>query len=164
MDRNEVYSECCCSLGLSWLCCEHSVPNTWFNGCGRDEPPYMRTKCKCGYSFLQRLAAGVTGFESYAVINDKAYQAFLKSEVTVLRSQNGTARLRAIGRSSQFVGSLFECGKCSRLLLFRPGTESLEDSPVIYEREDHECSPASVTRAEKRMRRGKQTKDTAIRL
>jgi len=113
----------------------------------------MRTKCKCGYDFLQQqVHGGVTGFESYALIDDKNYRLFLRSEMKVIRADNEAARLRAIGRSSRYVGSVLECPKCSRLLLFKPGGDSPGGGPILYKREEDSRPPRSEGVSRRRSR------------
>lgn len=77
-------------------------------------------RCKCGYSFSQEvLGKDACGRQSYAVINDKHYRAFIRMEAKVLQAR-GEEKQRAIARSAKYVGSLHECPQCSRLLLVRP--------------------------------------------
>jgi hypothetical protein len=89
-------------------------------------------QCKCGYSFSREAAKRPRKFESYAVVRDRDYPALIKSEMRVLRASGEDAKLRAIARSSKYVGCLLECPKCSRLLLLKPGA----DDSVIYLREE----------------------------
>ena len=71
-------------------------------------------------------------FESFAVVNDKSYQRFLKAEAAVLSADGEAARLAAIFRASKLVGSLLECPDCGRFLLSMPGGTS----EALYLRED----------------------------
>ena len=76
--------------------------------------------CKCGYNFSGKTRLK-REFKSFAVIDDENYRKFLKSELRVLQAKDLKAKLQAIYRSSKLVGSLFECPKCSRLMLRKPG-------------------------------------------
>ena len=84
--------------------------------------------CKCGYSFSDVDRK----FESFAVVRDRDYKAFLKSESGVLASKSKQAKMRAIAHSSELVGSLMECPKCSRTVFLKPGGVDL----VFFRRED----------------------------
>ena len=89
-------------------------------------------RCKCGYSFSGEAAKTGRKFESFAVVSDRDYQAFLKSESRVVRAENAQMKMWAIACSSEFVGSLLECPKCSRLLLAKPG----DGEALVLRRED----------------------------
>ena len=89
-------------------------------------------RCKCGYSFSSEAAKSDRKVESFAVIRDRDYQAFLKSESQILASKGQQAKLRAIADSSELVGSLMECPQCSRTLFLKPGAAEL----VFFRRED----------------------------
>jgi hypothetical protein len=78
---------------------------------------FMRCKCGFNFSVVER------SFESYAVARDSDYAAFLKSERRIQTAKTQSAKLRAIARSSELVGSLLECPQCSRILLLKPGGE-----------------------------------------
>ena len=81
-------------------------------------------RCKCGYDFARHITERRRGGQSFAVVNHTDYQTFLKLEAKVLRARRGSdARLRAIGRSSEYIGCLHLCPKCSRLLLLQPGAD-----------------------------------------
>lgn len=77
--------------------------------------------CKCGFVFeyFQKRK-----FNSFAVVNDKDYQRFLRAENRVSRAVDETEKLRAMGRSARFVGSMLECPECGRLLLIMPNAAS----------------------------------------
>jgi hypothetical protein len=79
--------------------------------------------CRCGYQFagLTAKAKPKPKPKSYAVIRDKDYRKFLKSEVRVLNAQDEPAWMDAIARSSKYVGSALVCPLCNRLLLVPPG-------------------------------------------
>jgi hypothetical protein len=85
------------------------------------------TQCQCGYTFAYATPFGRRKFKSFAVVNDKDYQRFLKSEVKVLAALNAEAKMRAIAKSSQYVGALMECPECKRVLLTLP-----DQSPRAY--------------------------------
>jgi hypothetical protein len=89
-------------------------------------------RCKCGYSFSSEAAKPDRKFESFAVVRDRYYQAFLKSESRVLASKGEQAKMREIAHSSELVGSLMECPQCSRTLFLKPGAADL----VFFRRED----------------------------
>jgi hypothetical protein len=89
-------------------------------------------RCKCGYSFSSEAAKPNRKFESFAVVRDRDYQAFLKSESRVLASKSEQAKMLVIAHSSELVGSLMECPQCSRTLLLKPGAADL----VFLRRED----------------------------
>ena len=71
-------------------------------------------------------------FQSFVVVSDADYQRFLKAESCVLQAVSQPAKLRAVARSSQLVGSLLECPDCGRLLLTKPDG----DSDGFYSRDD----------------------------
>ena len=78
-------------------------------------------QCKCGYCFAQeRLKGNSQAFESYAVVNNKNYRLFIRSEIKAVQASDREKRLAAIARSSRHVGSLLECPQCSRILLLKP--------------------------------------------
>ena len=97
-------------------------------------------QCKCGFCFTpEMLSANRREFDSYAVINDKAYQRFVKRELEVVVARNDPdpdAHAHAVARASQYVGSIMVCPKCSRLLFLRPGTRSGEFVREIYQKEE----------------------------
>ena len=88
--------------------------------------------CKCGYVFSNTPSIRARKFESFAVVNNRSYQRFLKAEVVVLGAADGIAKLLAIGRSSKLIGSLLECPDCGRFVLYLPGGSS----EAFYLRED----------------------------
>jgi len=90
-------------------------------------------RCKCGYVFsqakLQALRAGKEApYESYLVVDDKDFMAFIRAELRVLQceDQKTEAYYSAIGRAAALAGSLMKCPMCSCLLLVKPGDASLE--------------------------------------
>jgi acetone carboxylase gamma subunit len=91
-------------------------------------------RCKCGYSFSA--AVHRNKFESFAVIDDRQYLEFLRSESKVLQARGEQATLREIARSSDYVGCLLECPECSRLLLLKPSAGSPESHRAFYTREE----------------------------
>jgi hypothetical protein len=93
-------------------------------------------RCKCGYRFSGKAAKHQRKFESFTVVNDRDYQAFLKSERGVLRARGAQAKLRAIARSAEYVGCLFECPECSRVLLLKPSANSPDDVSTFYMKEE----------------------------
>ena len=101
----------------------------------RRSPEKKDMRCHCGYDFARQMLRRGCSFQSFAVVNQQDYQTFLKQETKVLRSRRGSdARLRAIARSSEYVGCLHVCPKCSRVLLLQPGAS--DGSLVCYARED----------------------------
>ncbi len=96
--------------------------------------------CKCGFCFTpEMLAKTKREFDSFAVINDKAYQRFLKRELEVVATGNGQdpdAHAHAVARASAHVGSIRVCPKCSRLLFLRPGTRAGEFYREVYQKEE----------------------------
>lgn len=92
--------------------------------------------CKCGYSYSNVVPPwGNPEVESYAVIDDRTYAAFLKSEVQALACSNDDSKLKALARSSDYVGFLLKCPACSRLLLVRPRASDREQRVAFYEQE-----------------------------
>jgi hypothetical protein len=89
-------------------------------------------RCKCGYVFSGEVGDPDWKYESFAVIRDRDYQAFLKLEMRVLGSKGEQAMMRAIAHSSRLVGSLTECPQCSRTLFLKPGAADV----VFFRRED----------------------------
>lgn len=101
------------------------------------KPERKSMRCHCGYDFARQMRRGGRTDRSFAVIHREDYQTFLKLEAKVLRARRGSdARLRAVARSSEYVGSLHLCPKCSRLLLLQPGAGASDGSLVSYARED----------------------------
>lgn len=94
-------------------------------------------RCKCGYSFSQKITASPRQCESYALVNDKNYQAFLKSEIGVIQAGNERTKMCAIARSSKYLGSLLECPQCSRLVLLKPNGKSPRRGPIFFKRENN---------------------------
>jgi hypothetical protein len=90
-------------------------------------PQQSVSQCKCGYTFSYATPIDRRNFRSFAIISDKDYQRFLKSEVKVLAALDGETKLRAIAKSSRYVGSLIECPECKRVLLTLP-----DQSPKAY--------------------------------
>ena len=93
-------------------------------------------RCHCGYDFAKQMLKGSRAFQSFAVVNNRDYQTFLKLETKVLRARGSDAKLGAIARSSEYVGCLHVCPKCSRLLLLQPHAGASDGSLVRYTRED----------------------------
>ncbi len=83
--------------------------------------------CKCGYRFSKPPTGRRRKHDSFAVINDRNYPAYLKSEQRVARARSETGKLKAIAASSVYVGCLLECPECSRLLLLKPNDSSPEE-------------------------------------
>jgi hypothetical protein len=90
-------------------------------------------KCKCGYIFAIATASPKRGFVSYAVINNKDYMPFIKSETNVLMAKDDINKLSLIAHSSKYIASLYECPQCSRLLFFRLGRNF--QRPIFYTKE-----------------------------
>lgn len=91
------------------------------------KPQPSVSTCECGYAFSYTTSIRRRQFESFAVIRDKDYQRFLKLEQKVLEAPGQETFLRAVGKSSKYVGSLIECPECGRLLLIKPGGD-----PKVY--------------------------------
>src|SRR5438045_1700101 len=89
--------------------------------------------CKCGYVFAVEKPSKERSFDSFAVIRDKEYKRFLKSEMAVLESTSKEAKLKAIATSSGYVGSIMECPDCGRFRFTVPGGKS---SVITYIREN----------------------------
>ena len=94
---------------------------------GRIVMPYEREdamQCQCGYDFVQERINMSTGdseaFDSYAVVNDKYYRMFIRSEIKAVQARDKAKKQAAIARSSTYVGSLFACPQCSRIVLLKP--------------------------------------------
>lgn len=84
-------------------------------------------RCKCGHVFEQE-----ADHESYALVNDKDYVKFLVAEIEVQQCADEEARQAAIARSSQYVGFVLECPKCSRLVVHTAGAKAL----AFYKRDE----------------------------
>ena len=80
--------------------------------------------CKCGYVFSNMTSIRSRRFRSFAVVNEKDYKRYLRAEIRVLRAASLQAKLRAIARSSELIGSLRECPACGRFLFITPGGRS----------------------------------------
>ena len=91
-------------------------------------------RCKCGWSFSA--PRNRRKFESFAVVNDKDYQTFLRLENATQRSRGEDAKLCAIARASDYVGCLLACPACSRVLLLKPSAGSSDGSLTFYTKED----------------------------
>ena len=115
----------------------------WLRSCRWPNPCQMKVhtkgtaglRCKCGYRFALQATMRRRKFASFAVIDNGEYQAFLKSERGVLRARGERAKLQAIARSSKYVGCLFECPKCSRVLLLKPFARQSEGDWTSYMKE-----------------------------
>ncbi len=83
--------------------------------------------CKCGYDFAKEMLAVTRGADpcskSYAVINDANYRKFLKSELKAYTAESKKKRLKALGKSAQFVGTMHVCPECDRLVLNLPDAD-----------------------------------------
>jgi hypothetical protein len=92
--------------------------------------------CRCGYNFSKERLAIQSAEEqrnpAFAVINDEDYHTYLESEVKVLTANSKKNRVKAIGESAQFVGTMCTCPECARLVLNLPNGEKTE----FYVRED----------------------------
>ncbi len=97
-------------------------------------------QCNCGFCFSpESLAGAKRGFDSYAVINDRAYRRFIKLELAAMASSevgDMVTYLSLLARASKYVGSIRVCPKCYRLLFVRPGTRQNECVFEIYRREN----------------------------
>ncbi len=93
-------------------------------------------RCKCGYDFARHMIKRKRSGQSFAVVNYKDYRAFVKLETKVLQARGSDARLRAIARSSEYVGCLHQCPECSRLLLLQPSAGASDGSLAFFTRED----------------------------
>lgn len=81
-------------------------------------------KCKCGFNFVKaRLAKGKKAYVSYALVNDKNYQRFLRAEMKVLQAPDKKSKSAAIARSARFVGTVMKCPRCSRIGIVDPAGE-----------------------------------------
>lgn len=78
-------------------------------------------RCRCGYKFSGGTAKEEAEQERYAVVRNKDYKKFLRSEMRVLNARGQLARISAIARSSRYIGSALVCPLCRRLLLVPPG-------------------------------------------
>lgn len=92
--------------------------------------------CKCGFDFTPE-RTDKTNREwkrrSYALISEKDYRAFIRSEMAIEHSRKTGERqktLAAIMRSSKHVGCLMKCPECERLVLLEP--ETLGASKISY--------------------------------
>lgn len=92
--------------------------------------------CICGFDFAQeRMDRSNREWKqrSYALIGEKDYRAFIRSEMTVEQSRKSGERekfLAAIMRSSKYTGSALKCPRCARLLLIEP--ENVGASKTFY--------------------------------
>jgi len=93
-------------------------------------------RCRCGYSFSRAATRQRKKFESFAVVNDRDYRAFLKLEIKASRARSDDARLRALASSAGYVGNLLECPECSRVLLLKPSAGGPDGSATFYVKEE----------------------------
>jgi hypothetical protein len=100
--------------------------------------------CKCGYNFAaERLAfarGGPRVSESFAIVNDRRYRKFMKFEIKAWTGPK-KKRLKAIGKAAQYVGTMYRCPECARLVVLSPDADDVE----FYVREDERpcCSTQS---------------------
>ena len=79
-------------------------------------------QCDCGYEFLA-MSILTRKYRSFGIINDRDYQRFVKFEVRVAEASEPAGKLRAIAKSSKYIGSVLECPDCGRLLVNMPGED-----------------------------------------
>lgn len=89
--------------------------------------------CICGYSFLEEAKAALRdkrnfNYVSWSVINERDYSAFLRTEREMADERDDEVYMEAI---SKYVGLLFECPQCSRLM-FVPARKN---EKVFYRQE-----------------------------
>ena len=99
-------------------------------------------QCNCGFCFSQESLVGAKReFDSYAVINDRAYRRFIKLELAAMASLevgDMVTYRSLLARASKYAGSIRVCPKCYRLLFVRPGARQDECVFEIYRREETE--------------------------
>ena len=88
-------------------------------------------KCKCGEKLGLHSASAC---DFYALVNYKHYKTFLKAEMKVIQCYEEDDKLNAIATSSQYVGVLIKCQRCSRIILF-DADEQTSDGPNYYAKE-----------------------------
>ena len=93
-------------------------------------------RCECGHDFAKAIVSGDTPHDSYAVIHDRDYPAFLQAEQAVAQKKDDVSSLAAIGRSSEYVGCMHECPECGRFLLIKPASSGQADDKVVLKREE----------------------------
>ncbi len=90
--------------------------------------------CRCGYDFAKSIMSCNGPCESYAVIRNFDYPAFLESEKAIAQQHDDTSLLDAIAQSSKYVGCLHECPECGRFLLVRPVASGRTPDIVVLTR------------------------------
>ena len=75
-------------------------------------------ECKCGFSFH---SGRLRDYESYALVRDKDYRKFLRAESETLKCTKSEHTIAAVARSSRYVGTVFACPVCNRIILVLPG-------------------------------------------
>ncbi len=115
----------------------HSEPNQACAGRVTMEQDTMRCRCLCGRELCGPHPDDLARCESYALIADADYMAFLSSEFDALRAANEKDKLGCLARSAAYVGSLIRCPDCSRLILRTPQGE------LEYYRREGAAQPAT---------------------
>jgi len=84
-------------------------------------------RCKCGFQFSD---PGCTDkdLSSYALIRDADYAKVMTLETKYLSTAVARERMKLIGRSAPFVGTVRDCPECACLVVLRPdrGKEIVE--------------------------------------
>jgi hypothetical protein len=99
-------------------------------------------QCKCGYLYSSVAPPWKNPkVESYAVIDDRTYTAFLRSEARFHACRDRKSKFQALGRSSEYVGVLLRCPRCSRLLFLRPSKTGRHQPLAFYTEDRTEAVP-----------------------
>ena len=78
--------------------------------------------CRCGHKVVHAKEKNM----SYVVVDNCDYKKFIKSEKKVLEAKNSELKLDAIANSAQYIGNLYICPECDRLIFVPPhGDETL---------------------------------------
>ncbi len=82
--------------------------------------------CDCGFSFFNAKTKKPRRHKSYTVIDDKDYRTFIKIEMKAWQGRSKEARLSAVARAAQYVGSLHRCPKCGAYTFLKPNSSTRE--------------------------------------
>ncbi len=87
-------------------------------------------RCPCGYEFAIGGKLRDRPFESFAVIQDRNYKKFLRSEYKALQAESENLKMRQIARSAKLAGALIECPQRLGLIFILPD----DSTPRYYSR------------------------------
>jgi hypothetical protein len=72
--------------------------------------------CKCGASVRISHSQASDSHQSFAVVRDADFMQFIEIEHRVLTATTDEDQLAGIAEASEYVGSLFICANCDRLV------------------------------------------------